>query len=56
MPVFRDRRYIRIKDRPLFLIYRASGLPEPERTIELWRREAERAGLKGLFRPAWKLR
>jgi lipopolysaccharide biosynthesis protein len=49
IPVFRDRRYIRIKDRPLFLIYRASGLPEPERTTELWRREAERAGLKGLF-------
>jgi lipopolysaccharide biosynthesis protein len=49
MPVFLDRRYIRIEDRPLFLIYRASGLPEPERTTELWRREAERAGLKGLF-------
>jgi hypothetical protein len=49
IPVFFDRRYIRVMDRPLFLVYRASELPEPERTTDRWRREAERAGLKGLF-------
>ena len=49
IPLFHDRRYIRVADRPLFLIYRASRLPEPERTMAVWRREAERAGLKGLF-------
>jgi len=32
-----------------FLVYRASRLPEPGKTVEMWRREAERAGLKGLF-------
>ena len=47
--MFQDRRYIRVMDRPLFLIYKASGMPEPERTLETWRTEAERAGLKGLF-------
>jgi lipopolysaccharide biosynthesis protein len=49
IPLFHDRRYIRVEDRPLFLVYRASRLPEPERTTVVWRREAERAGLKGLF-------
>ena len=49
IPFFLDRRYIRVMDRPLFAVYRASELPDPLRTTDLWRREAERAGLKGLF-------
>ena len=49
LPFFLDRRYIRVMDRPLFAVYRASELPDPLRTTDLWRREAERAGLKGLF-------
>ncbi|HEY6128538.1 MAG TPA: glycoside hydrolase family 99-like domain-containing protein [Candidatus Acidoferrum sp.] len=49
IPMFRDHRYIRIEDRPVFLVYRASQLPEPKRTTDTWRKEAELAGLKGLF-------
>jgi lipopolysaccharide biosynthesis protein len=49
IPLFLDRRYIRVMDRPLFLVYRAPAIPDPKRTTDLWRREAERAGLKGLF-------
>jgi lipopolysaccharide biosynthesis protein len=49
IPYFLDKRYIRVMDRPIFAVYRASELPEPQKTTELWRREAERAGLKGLF-------
>jgi lipopolysaccharide biosynthesis protein len=49
IPLFLDPRYIRVADRPLFLVYRALRMPEPEKTTEAWRREAERAGLKGLF-------
>jgi lipopolysaccharide biosynthesis protein len=49
IPIFLDRRYIRVLDRPLFLVYRARQIPSPEKTVETWRREAERAGLKGLF-------
>jgi len=49
IPIFLDHRYIRVADRPLFLVYRASQFPEPEKTTATWRREAERAGLKGLF-------
>jgi hypothetical protein len=49
IPIFFDPRYICIMDRPVFLVYRASELPEPEKSADRWRREAERAGLKGLF-------
>jgi lipopolysaccharide biosynthesis protein len=49
IPYFADPRYIRVDGRPFFAVYRASELPEPKRTADLWRREAERAGLKGLF-------
>jgi hypothetical protein len=49
IPLFLDSRYICVAGRPLFLVYRASQFPEPKRTTDIWRREAERAGLKGLF-------
>ena len=49
LPMFLDPRYIRVGDRPLFLVYHASHLPEPAKTAETWRREAFRAGLKDLF-------
>jgi hypothetical protein len=49
IPFFHDPRYIRVMDRPFFAVYRASVMPDPQRTAELWRREVERAGLKGLF-------
>jgi hypothetical protein len=42
---FRDDRYIRIKGRPLLTIYRPQDLPEPKRTVEIWRAECERAGI-----------
>ena len=46
---FSDSRYVRVDDKPLFLIYRARQLPDPRRTAELWRAEARRAGLPGVF-------
>jgi lipopolysaccharide biosynthesis protein len=49
IPFFMDQRYISVNGRPFFAVYRASKLPEPHRTTDLWRREAERVGLKGLF-------
>ncbi|MEI7861593.1 MAG: glycoside hydrolase family 99-like domain-containing protein, partial [Planctomycetota bacterium] len=44
-----DPRAIRIDGRPVFMVYRADQLPDPARTTDLWRREAERAGLPGLY-------
>ena len=46
---FRDRRYIRVNDRPLLLVWRLSNLPNPARTLELWRSEADRIGVGELF-------
>jgi lipopolysaccharide biosynthesis protein len=45
----RDERYVRVDGRPLFLIYKASLLPEPRRTTDVWREEARRAGVGDLY-------
>jgi hypothetical protein len=42
---FSDPRYIRVKDRPLLTIYRPHDLPDPKRTVEIWREECARAGI-----------
>ena len=47
--VFRDPRYIRVRGRPLFLVYRLSALPDPARTVELWRDEAQRLAVGDIF-------
>jgi lipopolysaccharide biosynthesis protein len=49
IPIFSDPRYFRVLDRPFFAVYQTCNLPDPQRTTGLWRREAERVGLKGLF-------
>jgi Glycosyltransferase WbsX len=49
IPYFLDRRYIRVMGRPFLAIHCPAQLPEPRRTLEAWRREAERVGLEGLF-------
>lgn len=46
---FEDERYIRVGEKPLFLVYRARLLPDPRRTTDLWREEAERLGIGELF-------
>jgi hypothetical protein len=42
---FKDDRYIHVKGRPLLSIYRPDSLPDPTRTVELWRQECARAGV-----------
>lgn len=49
IPLFRDRRYIRVNGKPLLVVYLVSRMPEAQRTAEIWRREAELEGLGGLF-------
>ena len=45
IPAFADRRYIQIKGRPLFLIYRPFDLPEPMRTVATFKNECIKVGL-----------
>jgi lipopolysaccharide biosynthesis protein len=49
LPYFKDSRYIRIKNKPLFLVYRSSLLPDPICTTRLWRRLAQENSLDGLY-------
>jgi hypothetical protein len=46
---FADDRYIRIDGRPLMLVYRPALLPDPHRTTDRWRAEAQRAGFPDLY-------
>jgi lipopolysaccharide biosynthesis protein len=46
---FKDDRYIRVDGRPLFLVYRASLLPDPATTTAVLREEAKRLGVGDLF-------
>lgn len=41
-----DPRYISVSGRPIFVIYRPLDLPAPARTIDVWKSEAVRLGLK----------
>jgi lipopolysaccharide biosynthesis protein len=46
---FADPRYIRVGNRPLFIIYRAHKLPNLKRTTDLWRQECYRLGIGELY-------
>jgi lipopolysaccharide biosynthesis protein len=46
---FCDGRHVRVDGRPLFLVYKARDLPEPARTAETWRSEAQRLGAGELY-------
>ena len=48
LPAFRDSRYLRVNDKPFFLVYHPADLPDPRRFTDLWRKLAAEAGLKGL--------
>jgi GT2 family glycosyltransferase/tetratricopeptide (TPR) repeat protein/uncharacterized HAD superfamily protein/hypoxanthine phosphoribosyltransferase len=49
LPFLMDKRAFKIENKPVFLVYRPGNLPNPERTIDLWRKAAAAAGLPGIF-------
>ena len=46
---FRDKRYITVGEKPLFLVYRANRLPNPLKTAKMWRAEARKHGIDDLY-------
>jgi lipopolysaccharide biosynthesis protein len=46
IPYFKDPRYIRIDNKPVFAVYRSTLFPDMKKTIEVWRAEAARHGLE----------
>jgi hypothetical protein len=49
LPAFRDKRYIKVYNKPLFLIYKHDDLPVDYPLIPIWRKLAEREGLEGIY-------
>ncbi len=47
--IFRDKRYITIDGKPVFIVYRTELLPDVKKTSEIWRKEAKSLGYKDLF-------
>jgi lipopolysaccharide biosynthesis protein len=45
IPYFSDPRYIRVNGKPLFIVYKADKLPNPQRTFDLWRKIARNSGI-----------
>jgi hypothetical protein len=48
LPAFKDKRYIRVDNKPLFQIYIPLKFPEVDKFIACWQSEAKRNGLEGI--------
>lgn len=48
LPLFKDKRYITVDDKPLFLIYAPQDIPDTEIFISTWKKLAVENGLKGV--------
>lgn len=49
LPAFKDKRYIQVDGKPLFLVFRPLEIPNPREFIELWQAMAQENGLKGIY-------
>lgn len=49
IPYFKDERYIKIDNKPVFIIYRPSLFPDIKKTIEIWRNEVKSSGFDDLY-------
>jgi hypothetical protein len=45
IPILQDRRYIRWNGRPVLVVYRANILPDPHRTVAIWRAHCREHGI-----------
>ena len=45
IPFFNDSRYIRLRGEPFLIVYRPQHLPNPRRTVQVWREHCEQAGI-----------
>lgn len=48
LPAFQDSRYVRIDDKPFFLIFSPLEIPDSRAFIDLWQELAIKNGLKGI--------
>ena len=45
LPLFRDRRYVRVNGRPLLLVYKIADIPDIAATVRIWRDACRAAGV-----------
>ena len=59
LEAFSDSRYIKVDNKPLFVVFRPAELPDAKLFTDYWRELAAKSGLKGLyfvgvaFDPSW---
>lgn len=49
LPAFKDKRYIQVDGKPLFLVFRPLEIPNPKEFIDLWQQLAKENGLQGIY-------
>ena len=49
LPAFKDKRYIKVDGKPLFMIYNAIIFPQVSEFISLWQKLARENGLSGIY-------
>ncbi|WP_326981886.1 glycoside hydrolase family 99-like domain-containing protein [Chryseobacterium sp. MYb264] len=49
LPAFKDSRYIRVNNKPLFVIYKAFDIPDVKVFLDLWNTLARENGLEGIY-------
>ena len=48
LPAFKDNRYIKVNNKPLFFIYAPNEIPDLETFMQLWQKLAKENGLEGI--------
>ena len=49
LPAFKDKRYLTVDGKPLFIIYKPKDVPNVSEVVKLYRELAKKAGLPGIF-------
>lgn len=49
LPAFKDPRYLSLAGKPVLVVWRPFGFPDPKATVYRWREMADKAGLTGLY-------
>ena len=55
LPAFKDKRYILIDEKPLFMVYKPNDIPDLQEFISRWQLLAQTNGLKGITFVAYSL-
>lgn len=48
IPLFKDDRYIKVNGKPMFIVYRVDLFPDIQKTVQIWREEAKKAGFEDI--------